>query len=248
MLRATHHSLVRDWLASLLHVIYPARCRCCEDPLGLSSVPYLCDECWEDIHWIVPPYCGQCGTPLPEHLPHEILCGNCRNQPQASMRRSLVLYRGAIREAIHLFKYDGKRIFAKYFSEMIERRSACLYELGSHDGILPVPLHKKRYRERGFNQSEILAKSVASILNTPILEDLLIRTRNTVPQSSLDSPVERRDNLRGAFRVESPESTRGLRLLLVDDIYTTGATVKEATRTLLRAGAAEVDVFTLSKV
>ncbi len=116
-----------------------------------------------------------------------------------------------------------------------------------HDRIIPVPLHLTRLRWRGFNQSLILARAIGQRINTPVDPWLLSRTRPTRPQTKL-SREDRRANVRGAFRVNTPGLAKGKRLLLVDDVYTSGATVEECARTLYQNGARSVDVFTLARV
>lgn len=244
---ATVRPLIRRWMESVLWTVYPSLCRCCEQPLGLSQVPYLCDDCWDKIPWISPPYCDLCGCPLPSQFPFPYLCHECERNPAPFRSRSLAVYAGALREAIHLLKYENKRVFCKHFDRLIEDFAPYLAEAGPYAGVLAIPLHKRRYRERGFNQSELIARSVANHLAVPLLQNQLRRTRHTRPQSALSTPSHRRQNIRGAFAVSNPEGLKGQRLLLVDDIHTTGATLREAIRVLREAGAAEVVVFTLAR-
>ncbi|MGQ9631088.1 MAG: ComF family protein [bacterium] len=157
----------------------------------------------------------------------------------------VVAYEGAAREAIHLLKYDGKTDLARPLGEMMALHA--LDELGdfAFDCVVPVPLSLRRLRQRGYNQSLLLALEVGRHLRKPVL-DVLARIRDTVPQSDLGSE-ERRKNVRGAFAVKSPEDIAEKIVMLVDDIFTTGATADECAFALRIAGAKSVYVFALSR-
>ena len=238
---------MRPWFESLLWCVYPAYCRCCHEPLGLSRVPYLCDPCWAALRWIDTPYCACCGTPLAAEAPQSARCDMCRSESPPLRRRSLVKYHGAMREAIHLLKYERRLVLMRHFDRMIEQRATSIRELGDFDVLVPVPLHPSRYRTRGFNQAELLARSVSCHTGIPIVHRAVIRIRATKPQSSLSSAEQRRQNISQAFAVPDADHVQGRRLLLIDDIYTTGATIREIAMTLHQVGAAEVGAFTLAR-
>jgi ComF family protein len=165
------------------------------------------------------------------------------------MARSAAHYHGPLAEAIKRFKYQAQLVLAdplgKIMADALASGPAADLDPATADVICPVPLHELRLRERGFNQSELLAESVAAMLGKP-LRPLLERTRPTAPQ--VDIPAESRAaNVRDAFAARPTEVTAGRRVLLVDDLYTTGATLTECARALNRAEAAEVRVFTLAR-
>jgi ComF family protein len=150
-----------------------------------------------------------------------------------------------MREAIHGLKYRGKSFLAKSLAGLLDRGYP-LIDYGSYDLLLPVPLHPKRLKERGFNQALILGKAIGRREGVPCRGFLLKKIRWSPPQIDL-SPQERQKNVKGSFAVTDPGGVRGKRLLLIDDVMTTGSTVNECAGELLKAGAGEVDVFTLAR-
>jgi ComF family protein len=154
------------------------------------------------------------------------------------------VYEGVMREAVHLFKYRRRTALGR---RLMDRLASSLPALPPSDGVLPVPLHPSRLREREFNPALLLARILAGREGVPLFPDLLIRTRPTPPQMALHRR-ERRKNVRHAFAVNANADVSGLRWLLVDDVLTTGATVNECARILKRNGAAEVTVVTLARV
>ena len=149
-----------------------------------------------------------------------------------------------LRNAIHRFKYGRKASYGKVLGNLMAQ--ACEAHFEDIDVIIPVPLHPERLRWRGFNQAVILGRAVSRTWRVPINPFLLQRTRPTRPQTEL-ARRERQSNVRGAFTINPKRSVKRQQLLLVDDIYTSGATVKECSRVLLRAGARSVQVFTLGR-
>jgi ComF family protein len=220
--------------------------------MGVGKVHYICDECWENIEFISEPYCEICGGALG---PNAVLsdggayqCYWCRRQrPRFSKARSIASYEPTLRDAIHIFKYEGKTVMAQHFSELMKDNVPNLFNLSDYNYLIPVPLHKSRYEERGFNQSELLARELENLFDIPIHLGNLVRVRNTEPQFSLGTREEKLTNVQDAFEVRYPEKIEWKNILLVDDIFTTGATVSEIAKTLLNAGANRVDVFTLAR-
>jgi len=157
----------------------------------------------------------------------------------------LGLYDGPIREAIHALKYEGKSFLAKPLVGLLNRAYPFM-DYGSYDLLVPVPLHPKRLRERGFNQALVLARAIGRREGVPCTGFVLRKTRPSAPQIHL-SPEERQKNVKGSFAVADPAKVRGKRVLLIDDVMTTGSTVNECARELSKAGAARVDVFTMAR-
>jgi len=193
---------------------------------------------------IKPPLCSVCGTPLGSGS-HGDKCDECGSNPPAfDYARSAAVYEGVIKDAIHHFKFNGKE-------RLVETLAGLILNMLEKDGIMnkgdlvlvPVPLSRARKRERGYNQSEILARYISERTAIPVDTSLLKKTRNARPQSELDRR-ERLVNLKGAFRAEG---SSGLNVLLIDDIYTTGSTVREAAYALKADGAASVVVATVAR-
>jgi ComF family protein len=200
---------------------------------------------------IDPPWCEVCGVPFPTFAPaasHAIAAGQCglctTRRPAFTYARSAGLYEGTLREAVHAFKFAGKTALARVLTELaIEQCGEALRVLP--DVVVPVPLHRSRQRERGFNQSALLAAGIARRLAVPCSGPLLRRRRPTRAQSDL-SAGERRANVRGAFVASG--GVAGRHVLVVDDVLTTGATVSECAHALLGAGAVTVGVLTVARV
>ena len=176
------------------------------------------------------------------------LCGDCIRQTRSfGCARSAVIYTPGIRKVLHQYKYRGRLQLAVPLGDILLATFLRFFDSGDMDLILPVPLHRDRFRQRGFNQAHRLMvnwKRVdGGLAPTP---RLLVKTRATPPQAGLGK-LQRRRNIRGSFGVRRPAAVRSRRILLVDDIYTTGATAAECARVLMRCGAAQVDVLTLAR-
>ena len=148
--------------------------------------------------------------------------------------------------SIHLYKFEKKRVLAQHLIQLINAHIPSDCDIAEYDFVLPIPIHKKRLRERGFNQATLLADGIAKAEGIPVLVDTLVRKRHTVAQSSLDRDA-RQQNIVGAFEIRNPDVIRGKRLLVIDDVFTTGATIREAVSELWTADPAEIDVLTLAR-
>ena len=202
---------------------------------------------------VAPPICPKCGWPFPSPRALEAspthLCARCRTKRiHFAVARAATLYReaGQAREAILAFKYTGRETLGRYLAELMAERSGPILDAGPWDVLVPVPLHPRRERERGFNQAAFLARHVGRRVGLPVAPRALRRVRQTPPQSG-DADARRR-NVRGAFAVARPPDVAGRSILLIDDVLTTGATANECARTLRRARARRVGVFTLARV
>lgn len=236
-------------LRTLLHVIFPTACAGCQNPLWDDPVPFFCRRCWDWLKPIPGPVCPRCGRPFasPTALLHSPThqCGACRARPMALTQIwSIFPYQPPLKEAITLFKYRGKLSLTQPLAQaMVE----ALPTLPILDAIIPVPLHPQRLREREYNQSLLLADRLSHHTGIPLLLGSLLRIRPTVPQTSL-SRKERLTNLRRAFSVAKPVHIQGKRILLVDDVLTTGTTLHECAKTLRRAGSGPVYGLTLARM
>ena len=236
-------------LRKLLHVIFPTACAGCHEPLWDDPVPFFCRQCWGTLKSIPGPVCPRCGRPFASsiallHSPtHQ--CGACRTRPLALTQVwSLFPYQTPLKEAITLFKYRGKLSLTKPLARALIEVLPALPNL---DAIIPVPLHPQRLREREYNQSLLLAEQLSRHTGIPLFLACLLRIRPTVPQTSL-SRKERLTNLRRAFSVAKPAHIQGKRILLVDDVFTTGTTLHECAKTLRRAGSGQVYGLTLARM
>ncbi len=233
-------------LARLIDIIYPPRCPICQrflqngattDENGGTS---FCRSCLLDFHRITSPLCPVCGTPFDSQAQGDHPCEGClRKPPSYDSLGAPYLYEGTIMEAIHQFKYGGKAFLADSLGTLLARFAAEWIQESEDLLAMPVPLHPKRLRERGFNQSLLLARHVARELGTKLDFLSLRRLRYTSPQTGLGSE-ERRSNVRGAFGLEDPAVVKGKTVLLVDDVATTGNTLNECTRVVKRAGSKRV--------
>ena len=238
------------WLASLrpcLDLLLPPVCLACKEPLATSRPPLFCSACAAAIRMITSPLCDCCGTPFPNSAPGDHACGGCLAEKRFfSKARSVVHYEDPSRQAIHACKYHGEGAGLSTFLLLKENNPHTAGDWPHVDYIVPVPLHRKRLQERGFNQALFLARAFFP-KDRRITPHLLTRPVWSAPQTSFDG-TERRTNLKNSFAVPVPDLVRGRSILLVDDVYTTGTTVNECARTLRRAGSAEVQALTLARV
>lgn len=234
------------WNAAL-DLLYPPLCCHCEAPTAND----FCNECTERIHRPAPPVCPTCGIPF--HTPDDTdhLCGRCLAvAPVFGRARAAVIYDASdtadhpLKSVLQRYKYNRDVGLAAPLSRLIS--SHCPVDLSGYDLIVPVPLHLSRLRWRGFNQALLLARRIARDHRVPVDPFVLERTRATQPQVELDEAA-RRDNVARAFRVAQAAAVRGRRVLLFDDVYTTGSTVNDCARALLQAGADTVDVLVLAR-
>jgi ComF family protein len=173
-------------------------------------------------------------------------CGAClTHKKYFTMARALGAYEGSLREAIHRWKYEGKTSLTPFLAEWMVVGLKHYWKSNSFDLLLPVPLHARRLRERGFNQALLLIKELSRQIGIPYGKTILQKRKPTIPQVNL-SGAEREKGVRGAFHVIGKKELEGKSILLVDDVYTTGATVNECSKVLLRGGAERVDVLTLA--
>jgi ComF family protein len=229
----------------VLTVALAPRCAACARVLDAPLDGPVCDACWNGVRLVRAPVCGICGDQLRSWRrlsDIDGLCARCRRvTPAFSVARAAGEYEGSLREIIHAFKYDDRRSLAKPLTEMIRRQ--CGDVLRDADLVVPVPLHPWRRLRRGFNQAEELARH----LGLPVCRALW-RTRATAPQAGLQ-PAQRRRNVRAAFRL-SPLMNRkrleGRRIVIVDDVRTTGATLDTCARVLRACGARDVRAVTVA--
>jgi ComF family protein len=232
----------------ILDFILPTSCSYCCTPIGDSGIPYFCSSCWADFAPIQGPACPCCGIPFgsPEALTNSPthLCGSCRtNPPLFDQALSIGYFEGPLREAVLQYKYRPCRALGRPLGKWMAENIRIAEDI---DIVIPVPLHVKRLKQRGFNQALLLAHQVSDVFRIPISCDNLLRVRYTRPQVEL-SGEERIKNVVGAFGLKEPEALKGKQVVIVDDVFTTGATMNECAAVLKSAGAAQVNAITLAR-
>jgi len=241
------HDVLAPWSLATKNLLFPIFCMACRDRLLTEENGYYCPTCWELASRIEPPFCTGCGRP------HEAMaglgsrrnfpCAACRERPPAGLDRiyGASVYEGIIADAVKHLKFHDRHRLSRPLGLLMQQFAAEYMDTGAYDLLVPVPLHRVRLRERGFNQSALLAEAVRAAFPRAGLNGDLKRIRPTRTQSTL-AGKERRDNVRGAFAVQG-DLVQGCSVLLIDDVVTSGGTVEECGRALRRAGAVRVDVL-----
>jgi ComF family protein len=223
--------------------VLPPRCLNCGTTVG--EVDALCGPCWAAMTFFAPPWCAVCGLPFPHPMGEGALCADCARQAASWDRvRSVVRYDRHSRRLVLRLKHGDHTHLARAFGRWMHRAGGEV--LAEADLLVPVPLHWTRLFARRFNQSALLAQAVQAAGGPPVAADWLVRRRRTPSQGTM-GPLARARNVRGAFALRQGRSVAGKRVVLVDDVLTTGATVEECARVLRRAGAEYVGVLVLAR-
>src|SRR5579875_1786289 len=256
--------ILKSAIDSLASVLFPAPCLICDETLTTASRIPICHSCFDQFERIVDPLCACCGRPLtaaapppvasapPEGSPVgqklELRCRLCRANFYAfDGARSFAVYNRALSEAVLLLKYEQVIPLADWFASRLAQIAAVSLAEWRPDVVVPVPLHRDRYRERGYNQAELIAKRVARRLKLRHASNLLIRVKPRPPQLVL-SRAEHWKSVRGAYATPERMNIDNQRVLLVDDVLTTGATLDACSRALKKAGASAVFGVTVARV
>ena len=235
-------------LKPVIDFIFPPVCSICKTTFSSKEETGICPNCLSEIKYIGSPLCILCGKPFCSEVLTDHLCGDCITGEKCfSKARAVGYYDGVLRKAIHLFKYKLKNYLSLALGNIMAYRMQYLLKGDTYHSIIPVPLHPKRLRERGFNQALFLARSVSRKYEVPLDRYSLTRDRWTKPQVGL-SERERKNNVKNAFYLLNNSKVKDKDILLVDDVYTSGNTAEECSRVLLEAGAQKVDVLTLARV
>ncbi len=239
--------LRRAW-SEVVDLLYPPRCEVC----GVDSRQALCEECIAAIKRISEPFCRRCHVPFAEWEGDLVLCRDCRRSRSALLAaRAAGLHTGTLRAAVLALKFNGAlrlveplaRLLLEVVFAEAEREDGIPVE--QVDAIVPAVLHPKRRRWRGFDQALLISRALSAMWGVPVA-DVLVRQRFTVPQVTL-RPSDRKLNLRGAFAVKTGADVEGLTVVVVDDVFTTGATLEACASALKRAGAARVYGLTVTR-
>lgn len=229
---------------ALLDLLFPPLCIGCRGAVGQAG---FCAACWSAITFLDGPGCACCGLPFAVALDGDTLCAGCLAKPPAfDKARAILAYDDNSRSAILALKHADRLDLVPGFSRWLSRTGRSLLE--DSDLIVPVPLHRVRLWRRRYNQSAELARRLAGDWKRPFEPFALVRSRPTPSQGAVNGAKARRRNVLGAFRVPDPGKIKGKRVLLLDDVLTTGATVEACARALKRAGAERVHVLVLARV
>ena len=245
-------TLVRGVSTVVLDALLPPRCATCDEPVDRPRT--LCLACWSKLAFIAHPLCTLCGDPFETAPPGEPVCGDCLAAPPPWQRgRSALRYDDASRPLVLGFKHGDRLHLAALLAGWMQAAGAELLAgtemLAGAEVLVPVPLHRWRLVARRYNQSAVLAHALGRATGKPVADRALLRVKRTPSQGNL-TRTQRARNVQGAFRVDPrrQDEIEGRRVLLVDDVLTSGATAAACTRVLLRAGAGAVDLLTLARV
>jgi len=232
-------------LAELL--FFPSFCQLCSCLLESPQERVVCQACWEQVRARRRSYCLCCGRFFQgAGEPH--FCPSClKARPPFSLHRSASKYEEKVKDIILLFKYHHYKVLgeklARFAYQVLKEEEGLWQKI---DAVIPVPLHPKKRRQRGFNQALVIAEELEKIRGIKVGRGILLKIKNVPAQTFLEAE-DREKNVIGAFRVAQEDQIKGKRLLLIDDVYTTGATIRECSRVLIKAGAKEVKAITLAQ-
>ena len=237
---------LKVWCDAGLSFFYPAVCQICATQRATPEEGYVCADCWTEVHFIQGPFCERCGLPFEGSITNSFECSNCTGMElHFSSARSAVVARGLVLEVIHRYKYLRALWFEPFLADLLIRQAKPILAKGKWDLIAPVPLHHLKQREREFNQAERLARHLSVATAIPLATKLLRRSQPTRTQTLLTRP-ERADNVRSAFRF-SGERLDGKNIVLIDDVFTTGATTSACAKILKKSGAGSICVWTVAR-
>ena len=238
---------LQTWLEAGLGFFYPEVCQLCGLERAKPKDGFVGARCLKDVRFILPPLCRRCGLPFPGDLTTDFACANCQEGDFVfSYARSAVAAQGPALDALHRFKYSGGVWFEPFLAGLLLGAAAPVLRAESWDMIVPVPLHRFKQAERGFNQAERLARSLSRATGLPLHSRCVARVLPTRTQTNL-TRAARAANVRRAFAATDKAGLNGQRVVLVDDVFTTGATTNACAKVLRAGGAVETCVWTLAR-
>ena len=230
-----------------LSLFYPDACQVCGTDRATAREGYVCSKCWQGLRFIRPPFCERCGLPFEGEITTKFECANCREMELHFVRaRSVIAAKGMALDLIHRYKYERAVWFEPLFASLLINEAAPLLRQEGWDLIVPVPLHSTKQAEREFNQAERLARHLGRATDIPVSTRLVRRIEPTRTQTRL-TRAERAQNVRRAFAPIDGTRCNGRRVVLFDDVLTTGATTSACALVLKKQGADEVCVWTLAR-
>lgn len=242
-LAASVPAQLRRFGRAVVDGVLPPRCLACGTTV--DEIDALCGRCWAAITFFAPPWCTNCGAPFPHPMGEKAVCADCaRRQPSWDRARSVMRYDRHSRRLALMLKHGDHTHLAGALGRWMHRAGGEV--LAEAELLIPVPLHWTRLFTRRYNQAVLLAQAIRAAGGPPVAADWLARRRRT-PSQGLLGPAARARNVRGAFALRRGRSVKGKRVVLVDDVMTTGATAEECARVLRRAGAAHVGVLVLAR-
>ncbi len=234
-------------LTDCLNLLYPPVCQLCQKQRAEATEGFVCAKCWSHVRFIRAPFCERCGLPFEGELTTSFVCTNCNDLKLFfTSARSAVVAKTVVLEAVHRFKYSNALWFENFLANLLVRAAAPILVNENWDYIIPVPLHPVKLREREFNQAALLAAHLARATKIPLTTTILNRVHPTSTQTLLTRD-ERAANMKNAFVVRKGIRLDGQRIVLVDDVFTTGATTNACAQALQVAGAAAVCVWTVAR-
>ena len=240
-------SALSKWLNIALGFFYPEACQICGRQSATPTEGFVCQSCRQAVPFIQPPFCMRCGLPYDGEFTTAFWCQNCREMElHFTSARSAVAARGTVLEAIHRYKYHRALWFEPFLADLLVHQAVPEINHERWDWIVPVPLHSTKHREREFNQAERMALHLGKAAHIPVRTGWLKRVLPTKTQTLLTRP-QRAANMRHAFVFKGRQRLDRQRVVLVDDVFTTGATTSACARVLRSAGAAEVCVWTVAR-
>lgn len=238
---------LKSWLDASLRFFYPDACQLCYSESATASDGYVGAHCWQGVRFIRPPFCERCGLPYDGEITTHFACANCREMDlHFQSARAAVIAGHVVLDVIHRYKYQRALWFEPFLADLLVRAARPALAKEHWDMIVPVPLHPLKKREREFNQAERLSARLGEATSVPVKKSELRRVEPTRTQTLL-TREQRAANMRNAFAVRPGCQLEGRRVILVDDVLTTGATTSAAAHALRNAGAREVHVWTVAR-
>ncbi|MDI6785643.1 MAG: ComF family protein [bacterium] len=238
----TLSKLLNNFYNKLLDFLFPSYCEICNQ--RLQNEKYICQKCLKKVKYINSNTCSLCGKEF--NLPVSSLCKDCKNNKRYFKEaRAIGRYEGVLKDYIHLLKYCNKPYLKVLFPDIVKDYAKWIKNY-QFDYIMPIPLHPKKLRKRGYNQAELFAKYLSKAYKIEYYKDNLTRKKETLPQINLDKK-ERLRNVKSSFIVKYKEKVKDKSILLIDDVYTTGATVNECSKELKESGVKKIIVLTLAR-
>jgi len=240
--------LVSEISQAALNIVFPIHCQNCQLKLPFNSNNYLCNRCFDEIKINKPPFCIRCGQAINSFSNEiETLCASCiGNNYFFTQAWQCCEYGGIVKELIHKLKYNKKLFIKQILSDILYNYTTTHINYLSIDGIVAVPMHRPCINKRGFNQSELLAKALSTKLCIEYIGNSLIKNKKTEQQTRL-TRSQRLKNLKDAFLVKDKAAIKGKKILLIDDVFTTGATVNECSKALASSGAQSVYALAIAR-
>lgn len=238
---------LKNWFNVGLGFFYPEHCQLCESEHAPAANGFVCSKCWQQVRFIRHPFCERCGLPFQGDITTSFECSNCRDMDlHFNSARSAVVAKGILLDVIHRYKYQRQLWFEPFLADLLLREALPALRGQKWDFIVPVPLHAVKFREREFNQAARLAEHLGNAMRIPVKPKLLSRVAPTLTQTRL-TKEQRAANMRGAFAVREGVKLNGERIILVDDVFTTGATTSACAKVLRKAGAGDICVWTVAR-